>query len=143
MVAKNLRTTYLYIISFVALMTMFGSAISAVSSIADYSFPTKEVRYYYDDYSYSYSDAGRYYDDYEYSYPGNNLIEPVDVDEEVNAADDAISLENQKINALRRLTTSIVTFAIATILFILHWMPVKKLHRKELAEETARESGVM
>jgi hypothetical protein len=136
MVAKNLRTSYLYIISFIALMTMFGSSITAVSAIAGYAFPTKTVNYNYYD-GYSYVDSTVKYDIDEYG----NLVEPTDTVETASNTD--IVAENNRIAALRSLVTSLVTFAVALILFLCHWIPIKNQHRKELAEEAAlAESGV-
>ena len=96
--SKNIRTLYLYIISFITLGMMVIGFVSFVNGIASYAFPTVSGYYSYDDDEYF-----KYNDEY------------------------IQDKKDDKRESLRNTISSFAVIAIGTPLFVYHWKKASSL----------------
>ena len=108
MFSKNIRTLYLYIISFLSLMAIIYSSVSLVEKITNYFYPVA----YYDSYnSYNTYDLNEKYttqDEY-------NVISAKDTDK-----------RNVQIQTIKDVFTDLAILLVATFIYSYHWKMVQK-----------------
>jgi hypothetical protein len=110
MFSKNIRTLYLYVVSFLALMAMIYGTVTLVEKITNYIYP---VDYAYDQtYINSYPEKG----DYTIQDNSNSI---------------AIQQENTRIRTLREIFTSLAVIVVSVPLYSYHWAMAQKERKKE------------
>ena len=103
--AKNIRTIYLYVVSFIALTMIVVGFVSTINAIVSYNYP---VVYYY---------HGNYYKDDDYSY---NYEEGL-----------ARETRNEKRESLKEGISYTAVTAVGTCLFAYHWKKIQNERKEE------------
>ncbi len=116
--SKNIRTLYLYIVSFITLCMLVGAFVAIVNTTVSYLAPT--VNYY------------RAYPSYPYESVNDSNYENTDP----NAVEDyRKGLEEerlvQKTRNLKSIFSSIAVLLVSAPLFIYHWGKIEKERKEE------------
>lgn len=113
MFTNNIRTLYLYVVSFLALMAIIFGTVNLVEKITNYLYPVN--------YNYEYK-AYPIYDE-------NGDVKPT------TTAEDILNRANEEKNAqnrtLREIFTSIAVLLVAGPLYNYHWAMAQKERKKE------------
>ena len=110
--SKNIRTIYLYIVSFISLFMIVVGVISTVAAMASYKYPQV---YYYDS------------NTYEKEYVIGNITDTsYDYNEELLKR-----ISDRKREHLREVYSSLAIVIVGTPLFMYHWGKVQKEFKKE------------
>lgn len=119
--SKNIRTLYLYIVSFIALSMIVGGIVSTVTAVASYNYP--QVYYYYSDtkYNYDYNE----YDNKDY-YSNSTTQTQENYNQELLKR-----ITTKKREHLRGIFSSVAVVIVGTPLFMYHWGKVEQQAKKE------------
>lgn len=113
MFSKNIRTLYLYIVSFLALMAIIYSSVALVEKITNYFYP---VAYYE-----TYNSYNTYDIDEKYTTQGEyNTI----------SARDTIK-KNAQIQTIKDVFTDLAILLVATFIYSYHWKMVQRENNME------------
>lgn len=114
MFSKNIRTLYLYVVSFIALMAMIAGTVALVESVTNYFYPVAYISAPYTSNSY-YDEQGNYQTkgDYTTTYSREN--------------------EERRVQreTLKNIFTSLAVVVVSTALYSYHWSMVEKERKKE------------
>lgn len=108
--AKNIRTIYLYVVSFIALAMIVLGFVATVNAIASYYYP---VVYYY---------GGSYYSDKD-DYRG--------ISDDRYYQELAIETKNEKRESLREGISYFATTVVGSCLFTYHWRKIQTERKEE------------
>ncbi len=109
MFSKSIRTLYLYVVSFLALMAIIYGTVTLVEKITNYIYPTS---YIYDN-SYDSDD----YNSKTYPYQNSESID--------------IQKQNEQNRTLREIFTAIAVIVVSLPLYSYHWAMAQKERKKE------------
>jgi|GEM_PF-2663066 len=110
MFTKNIRTLYLYVVSFLALMAIIFGTVNLVEKVTNYIYP---VDYTYDQ---SYISSSPIKGDYT-TQDNTNTI--------------ATQQRNTQIRTLKDIFTAVAVIVISVPLYSYHWTMIQKERKKE------------
>lgn len=110
MFSKNIRTLYLYVVSFLALMAIIYGTVNLVEKITNYIYP---VDYTYD----------------------QTYIDSYNIKSDYTTQEDSLDITTQRHNiqvrTLREIFTSVAIILVSVPLYSYHWLMVQKERKKE------------
>lgn len=110
MFSNNIRTLYLYIVAFLALMGIIFGVVNLVEKITNYLYPVD------------------YYSSYSETYPIKEGYTTVQEDNTVNIN---LQRQNSQTRTLREIFTSIAVILVSAPLYSYHWIMIQKERKKE------------
>lgn len=125
--SKNIRTLYLYIVSFVTLCMMVGAFVGIVNTTVSYFAPN--VNYYGSIYPMDYKSSTISAEDAKII----NVTDKLDIEKGVANYKAALAeeTEEQKLRNLKGIYNSIAVLVVASPLFAYHWSRIEKERKEE------------